>query len=170
MEDRERPIRFMVKERKNVKKPEELIREITELTKETKAGKINWTVQCQTTEYNPKEEKPVVEEDGIYWTVDECYVEYYCQNKGQEFVMITYEMIHSCGEKKKTTNLVFLPPLGMRYFDIKTLLPYAVENSQMLSYAVHTLWLQLLESSKEDSSQVVIDASPRQLVIEEDEN
>ena len=27
--------------------------------------------------------------------------------------------------------MVFLPPLGIRYFDIHTLLPYAVEADQM---------------------------------------
>ena len=82
--------------------------------------------------------------------------------------MITYEMIHSCGEKNKTTNLVFLPPLGMRFFDIHQLLPYAVQNSQMLSYAIHELWLQLVESHKADPKQVVLDATPGKLVIEED--
>ena len=151
-----------------MKKPEELMKEITELTKETKAGKINWSVKCQTTEYNPEEEKPVVEEDGKHWTVDECYVEYDCQYKGKDFVMITYEMIHSCGEKVKTTNLVFLPPLGMRYFDIHQLLPYAVENSQMLSYAIRELYQLLLEIHKKNPKQVALEATPGKLVIEED--
>ena len=151
-----------------MKKPEELIKEITEMTRETKAGRLTWNIKCQTTEYNPEEEKPVVEDEGINWTVDECYVEYNCQYKGKEFVMITYEMIHSCGEKNKTTNLVFLPPLGMRFFDIHQLLPYAVENSQMLSYAIHELWLQLVERHKADPKQVVLDAPPGKLVIEED--
>ncbi len=151
-----------------MKKPEELIREITELTKETKAGKLFWNVKCQTTEYNPEEEKPVVEENGISWIVDECYVEYSCQYKGKEFVMISYEMIHSCGEKTKTTNMVFLPPLGMRFFDIRQLLPYAVENSQMLSYSVHELWLLLLECHKNNPQQVALEATPGKLVIEED--
>lgn len=151
-----------------MKKPEELMKEITELTKETKTEKISWNVKCQTTEYNSQEEKPVVEENGTTWTVDECYVEYNCQYKGKDFLMITYEMIHSCGEKTKTTNMVFLPPMGMRFFDIRQLLPYAVENSQMLSYIIHELWLQLLESHKSNPKQVILDAVPGKLVIEED--
>ena len=54
-----------------MKKPEELMKQLTEMTKETKAGKLHWNVICQTTEYNDPQSKPSVEEDGITWTVDE---------------------------------------------------------------------------------------------------
>lgn len=77
------------------------------MVKETKKGQIKWKLSCQTTEYNDEAVKPTVTEDGITWTVDECYVSYECTYKGSDFVMITYEMIHTAGDKRQTTNLVF---------------------------------------------------------------
>ena len=150
-----------------MKKTEELVKQLTELSKETKAGRVFWDVQCQTTEYNDAETKPQVEEDGVIYTVDECYVAYHCEYKGSEFLMITYEMIHTAGDAVKTTNLVFLPPLGIRYFDIHTLLPYAVENSNMLSYQVQSLWTQLLNMYKANPASVKFDVSERVLTIED---
>lgn len=149
-----------------MKKKNELLRELTDLIKDTKAKKIKWEVKCSTTEYNPVEQKPVVMEDNKEWVVDECYVSYHCEYRGQEFLMITYEMIHSCGDKNKTTNLVFMPPLGIRYFDINVLLDYAVEMDQMLAYQVHMLWLVLLELHKNDPDFVSLEVDERQLVIE----
>ena len=151
-----------------MKKKEELIRDITNMVKETKAGKLTWDILCQTTEYQPTENKPVVREDDIDWIVDECYVSYYCKYRGQEFLMITYEMIHSAKDKTKSTNLVFLPPLGIRYFDINTLLPYSVELDQVLLYHVHTLWETVLALHKERPELVKLDADERVLTIEED--
>ena len=81
--------------------------------------------------------------------------------------MITYEMIHTAGDKRQTTNLVFLPPLGIRYFDISTLLPYSVPVSNILTYEIHTLWLLLLDMYKSDNTSVELDASSRELMIEE---
>lgn len=150
-----------------MKREEELVKQLTEMVKDTKAGKLSWKVECQTTEYNAPEQKPQVEEDGVIWTVDECYVSYYCEYKGEEFLMITYEMVHTAGNKIKTTNLVFLPPLGIRYFDIHALLPYSVEASQILTYQVHALWLMLLETYKKDPNQVTLDVSERILTIED---
>lgn len=150
-----------------MKKQEELLKQLVELTKETKAGKILWDVKCQTTEYNDAEQKPQVEEEGILWTVDECYVSYYCEYKGNEFLMITYEMMHTSEDAVKTTNLVFLPPLGIRYFDIHTLLPYAVETSNMLSYQIQTLWTMLLNMYKANPASVKLDVSERVLTIED---
>lgn len=151
-----------------MKKKEELLRDITNMIKETKAGNLSWDVKCQTTEYNPAEEKPMEEIDGINWTVDECYVSYYCMYHGEEFLMITYEMIHTNGSEQKTTNLVFLPPLGIRFFDVHSLLPYAVETDQVLSYEVHMLWLTLLELHKSNSGLVSFDAQERMLTIEDE--
>ena len=138
------------------------------MAKDTRLGKINWDIKCQTTEYNDPTTKPVVEEDGVLWTVDECYVSYYCEYNGKEFLMITYEMIHTAGNDVKTTNMVFLPPLGIRYFDIHTLLPYAVDASNMLSYQIQTLWKQLLEMYKANLGKVALDVSERTLVIEDE--
>jgi len=150
-----------------MRKEEELLKQLSEMTKDTKMGKIHWDVKCQTTEYNEPEKKPVVEEDGVFWTVDECYVSYHCEYKEKEFLMITYEMIHTAGDVVKTTNLVFLPPLGIRYFDIHTLLPYAVEASNMLSYQIQTLWTMLLDMYKANPSSVTMDVSERVLTIED---
>ena len=81
--------------------------------------------------------------------------------------MITYEMLHTAGDKVKTTNLVFLPPLGVRYFDIHTLLPYSVETTQMLTYQVHALWTLLLDMRKANQESVTMDVSERVLTIED---
>lgn len=86
----------------------------------------------------------------------------------KEFFLITYEMLHSCMDKQKSTNMVFLPPLGIRYFDIHTLLPYAVEADQMLTYQIHMLWLMLLELQKTQPQRVDFDATERELSIDED--
>ena len=151
-----------------MKKEAELVKQLADMTKDTKMGKIKWEVICQTTEYNDAASKPQVEEDGILWTVDECYVSYHCMYKGEEFFMITYEMIHTAGAQVKTTNLVFLPPLGIRYFDINTLLPYAVETNQMLTYQIKTLWEILLAMYKANPSSVKLDVSERVLTIEDE--
>lgn len=71
-------------------------------------------------------------------------------------------------DKQKSTNMVFLPPLGIRYFDIHTLLPYAVEADQMLTYQIHMLWLMLLELQKTQPQRVDFDATERELSIDED--
>lgn len=151
-----------------MKKQDELLKQLTEMTKDTKAGKITWEVICQTTEYNAPDTKPQIEEDGTMWTVDECYVSYHCEYKGKEFLMITYEMIHTAKDAVKTTNLVFMPPLGIRYFDINTLLPYAVETNQMLTYQIKTLWELLLAMYKANPDSVKLDASERVLTIEDE--
>ena len=62
-----------------MKKETELVKQLTDMVKDTKMGKISWDIKCQTPEYNEAGTKPQVEEDGILWTVDECYVSYYCE-------------------------------------------------------------------------------------------
>lgn len=149
-----------------MKKEKELMRELTELTRETKAGKLHWDIQYQTTEYNDPAEKPVEEENGTKWIVDECFVSYHCKHRGGEFVMITYEQFFSCGEKKKSCNLIFLPPDGIRFFDVDVLAPYAVKADQMLVYEAHMLWLTILEAYKEDREKIKLEVSPRKLVLQ----
>ena len=138
-----------------MKKQEEIFHEIQDMMGETKEGRIRWSVEVQTTEANPVEEKPVEHEDGLDWTIDECYVSYYCRYKGKDFCLITYEMLktanRSTGEQKvKSSNMVFLPPLGMRFFDIHALLPYSIEVSNVLLDAIHRLWVMLLDMYKVD--------------------
>ncbi len=151
-----------------MKKTNELMREVTELVKETKAGKIKWKIDVSTTEYNRPEDKVTIIDNGTKWTSDECFVSYNCQYKGEEFLMITYEMINSADKQKKTTNLVFLPPLGVRVFDLHTLLPYSVKADQMLIYNVHMLWLTVLEEQKTHPELITIEASERMLTLDED--
>ena len=93
-----------------MKRPEELSHMLTEMYNDTMDGKIHWNISVQTTENNEVSEKPVEVEDGVSWTIDECYVSYYCKYKGQDFLMITYEMIKTAGDKVHTTNMIFLPP------------------------------------------------------------
>lgn len=150
-----------------MKKEDELLKQLMDMIKDTKAGKIKWDVKCQTTEYNDAATKPQVMEDDMLWTVDECYVSFYCEYKGKEFLMITYEMLHTAADKVKTTNLIFLPPLGIRYFDINTLLPYSLEANNMLSYQIKSLWSMLLEMYKANPASVALDVSERVLTIED---
>ena len=149
-----------------MKKETELMRELTELTKDTKAGKIHWDIQYQTTEYNDPAQKPVEEEDGEKWIVDECFVCFHCIHHGKEFLMITYEQFYTCGDRKKSCNLIFLPPDGIRFFDVDVLAPYAVTADQMLVYEAHMLWLTILEIYKEDQSLVKLDVTLRELVLQ----
>ncbi|MCI6242207.1 MAG: hypothetical protein PUF81_06320 [Lachnospiraceae bacterium] len=148
-----------------MKKEEHLARELTDMIQQTEKGKIYWDVLCQTTEYNDADTKPVEVEDSEQWVVDECFVSYHCTYHEEEFLLISYEQIYTCGEKKKSMNLLFLPPLGMRFFDIDMLAPYAVEADRMLVYEVHTLWTTLLEMYKKDPESVKIEVSPRELVL-----
>lgn len=148
-----------------MKKEEQLMHEITELVKETKNGKINWNITYQTTEYNDEDSKPVEEEDGERWVVDECFVEYHCEYKSKEFLLTSYEQMFTCGEKVKTCNLIFEPPEGLRFFDVDILAPYAVDADPMLTYHVHMLWLAILEQYKTNPESVKLDITPRNLVL-----
>lgn len=148
-------------------KQETLSHKLTECMKETKEGKIRWNVEVQTTEANDPMEKPVETENGVEWIVDECYVSYYCKYHGEEFCMITYELIKTADEKTKTSNMVFLPPLGMRFFDLRTLLPYSVETSPVLLEQIHQLWVLLLDMYKVDRGSLYLDVRPGKLTIED---
>lgn len=148
-------------------KEEDLLKKLKDMIKETKTGKLKWKIDGQSTEYNDPTAKPKVVEDEIEWTVDECYVSYECSWRGEDFLMITYEMIHSAKDKIQTTNMIFLPPLGVRYYDISTLLPYSIEASNILVYEIHELWNMLLDMYKKDNSSVEFDMSPRELTIED---
>lgn len=147
-------------------KQEQLIRKVTDLIQQTQAGKMHWDIQCQTTEYNDPQIKPVETENGQNWIVDECFVSYHCLYQGNEFLMISYEQIYTCGELKKSCNLIFQPPLGVRFFDVDILAPYAVEADQMLVYQVHMLWLTILEQYKKDPESVELAVTPRELVLD----
>jgi hypothetical protein len=148
-----------------MKKEEELLRDVTELVKQTIGGKIHWDIQCQTTEYNDPATKPLEHADGEDWVVDECFVSYHCTYHGKEFLLITYEQIYTCGEKQKTINLVFMPPLAIRFFDVDILAPYAVETDQVVLYEIHLLWLAVLEQYKKDPDSIQMDVNRRELIL-----
>ncbi len=146
---------------------EELSKRITELITATKEGKIRWSVEVQTTEANDSSEKPKEVEHGVEWTIDECYVSYYCKYREKEFCMITYELMKTAGDKVASSNMVFLPPLGMRYFDLRTLLPHSVETSAVLLDQIHHLWVLLLDMYKVDKGSIYLNVSPGKLTIED---
>lgn len=148
-------------------KQEELCRKISELIAETKAGKIRWSVEVQTTEANDAADKPKEVENGIEWTVDECYVSYYCKYRDKEFSMITYELIKTAGDKVTSSNMVFMPPLGVRYFDLRTLLAHSVETSAVLLEQIHQLWVLLMDMHKADKGSIYLDVRPGTLTIED---
>ena len=88
-------------------KQEELCRKLTEMIAETKAEKLSWRLEVQTTEGNDAYEKPVEEEHGTKWTIDECYASYSCNYRGKEFCMITYELLKKSGDKERSSNPLF---------------------------------------------------------------
>ena len=139
-------------------KQEELCRKLTEMIAETKAEKLSWRLEVQTTEGNDVSEK----------TIDECYASYSCNYRGKEFCMITYELLKKSGDKERSSNLVFLPPDGIRFFDLHTLLPYSVEMSAVLADHIHQLWLLLMEKYKEKRPGVELIVRPGTLTIEDE--
>lgn len=148
-------------------KKEELSRRIAELLAETKAGRVRWNVEVQTTEANEASEKPIEVENGVEWTIDECYVSYYCKHRNKDFCMITYELIKTAGDKVTSSNMVFVPPLGIRLFDLRTLLPHSVETSPVLLDQIHQLWVLLLDMYKVDKSSLYLDVRPGRLTIDD---
>ena len=93
----------------------------------------------------------------------------------KDFCLITYEMLKtansSTGEQKvKSSNMVFLPPLGMRFFDIHALLPYSIEVSNVLLDAIHRLWVMLLDMYKVDKGSIYLNVRPGTLTIEDEKN
>lgn len=149
-----------------MKKDAELLRKLPDLVKETREDKLQWQIEFQTTEYNEPSKKPMEEIEGKQWMLDECFVSYHCIFKGEEFLLITYEQIASCGDKKKSYNLAFLPPLGNRFFDVDLLAPYVVDMSQMLAYEIHMLWLTILEKLREHSDLVSVNVTSRDQTVD----
>lgn len=137
-----------------MRKEDELQHRMSDLLKETQAGRLSWDLLCRTTEYSDLKEREVI--DGVEFTVDECFVSWHCMYRGSEFLMITYEKIYSDGPKSHSTNLIFLPPLGVRIFDLDRLAPYAVTANQLLTYSVHMLWLALLAEHQKNPEHVSI--------------
>jgi len=157
-----------VNTRDKLKLDNHFVQQIQNMIHDTKSGILHWQIDCSTTEYNATETKPVEVIEGKSYTVDECYVSYYTKYNDKEFLMITYEMMHQAKDDVKSMNLVFLPPLGNRFFDVSLLLPYAVEADQIVTYHIHMLWETILASYKANEGLVTLNVDPRQLTIEDE--
>ncbi len=147
-------------------KRDELKQMLDKMKKDTEDGKLRWRLDVQTTEGN--EEKYTVQEGNVAWVVDECYVSYQCTYRGKEFCMITYEMMKTAGERIRTVNYVFLPPLGVRLFSLHTLLKHSVEADAVLMSQIHLLWELLMRLSKKQDGQVECHIMEADVSIEED--
>lgn len=130
----------------------QLANTLDEMMKETKRGRLSWQMQIETTDDLDASYKEIITQDGMDWIVDECFVSYACNFKGQDFCMISYEHVLTCADQTRMTCLIFLPPLGVRFFDVAGLAPYAVEADAYVSNKVHLLFDQLLELHRADAS------------------
>lgn len=123
---------------------------LDDMMKDTKRGNLNWKMQIEATDDLDDDLKKRFKKDGIEWVVDECFVEYTCTWRGNDFCMISYEHVLSFEDQTRMTCLIFLPPMGMRYFDVTELAPYAVNADAYLSSKVHILWETLMELFRTD--------------------
>lgn len=141
-------------------KPEQLAARLDDMLSQTKKNSLEWVVNVQTTELMDNSLKDhVADDDGNVWVIDECYTEFTCKYAGEPFHLITYELIKTSKDKTQTNNLLFLAPDGMRRFDLDLLAPYNIENSAVLTYKIHELWLLLLEGSREKKPNIRLDAT-----------
>lgn len=140
---------------------------LEDMKKETEKKKVKWRLEIATSEYQDKSSKPTVEADGRTWNVDECFVAYSCEFRGEDFCMISYENMEKCEDEVRSTNLVFLPPIAMRVFQLNELAPYALETSAVLADKVHQLWEMLLQYYREEQNFVTVDI--REISVDEQE-
>ena len=138
------------------KKEEQLVRKVTDMIQKTREGKLHWDIQCQTTEYNDPAKKPVETEEGETWVIDECFVSYHCMDQEKEFLLVSYEQIYTCGEKKKSCNLIFLPPLGIRFFDVDVLAPFARMKLKGIDGDPHKRWSMWFNSKQREEPYQVL--------------
>lgn len=127
---------------------------LDDMMKETKRGNLNWKMMIETTDDLDVSLKEKVTIDDTEWIVDECFVEYQCTYRKQDFCMISYEHVLTCGNRTQMTCMIYLPPLGMRYFDIDKLAPYAIVADAYVSNRVHQLWDMLMALYRTDSSRM----------------
>ena len=134
----------------------QLANSLDDMMKDTKRGHLSWSMQIETTDDLDASLKEKLEKDGMEWLVDECFVEYACTWRGQDFCMISYEHVLTHEDQTRMTCLIFLPPLGMRFFDVAELAPYAVEADAYLTNKVHQLWEMLLNLYRTEPSRCKI--------------
>lgn len=132
--------------KRKINSNEKLSSQLMDMAKKTAMEELGWDILCSTSEYNENKKIKII--DGMQCFEDECFVSYHTIYHGKEFLMITYENIITMGNEQKTTNMIYLPPLGNRYFDLDLLAPYAVEADQMITYVIHELWKAIVEQRK----------------------
>ncbi len=135
-------------------KPALLASTLEELIQETKKGRINWQIELQSTDGLSDSVKNRVTEDDKEWIVDECFISFYCKHHGKDYLMITYEHIKRHDGQVRSDNLIFMPPLNVRYFDVGILSPYIVDANAVLLDKFHQLWMLVMDSYKKKDGHV----------------
>ncbi len=135
-------------------KPAALAKTLEEMIQETKKGHLDWLIELQSTDGLAPSLKQRITEDDKEWVVDECFISFYCKYHGKDYLMITYEHIKQHGDQVRSDNLIFMPPLNIRYFDVGILSPYIVDADAVLLDRFHQLWLLMLDSSKKKDGHV----------------
>ncbi len=135
-------------------KPATLAKTLEEMIQETKKGHLNWLIELQSTDGLSPSLKHRITEDEKEWVVDECFISFNCKFHGKDYLMITYEHIKQHEDQVRSDNLIFMPPLNVRYFDVGILSPYIVDADAVLLDKFHQLWMLMLESSKNKDGHV----------------
>lgn len=135
-------------------KPAVLAKTLDEMIQETKKGHLNWLIELQSTDGLAPSSKHRIVEDDKEWIIDECFISFYCKFRGKDYLMITYEHIRQYKDQVHSDNLIFMPPLNVRYFDVGILSPYIVDADAVLLDRFHQLWQLMLESSRKKDGQV----------------
>ncbi len=135
-------------------KPAVLTNTLDEMISETKKGRLDWQLELQSTDGLADSLKHHVSEDGIDWAVDECFLSFFCKYHEKNWLLITYEYIKTHGNKVRTSNLLFMPPSSIRYFDVGILSPYIVQADAVLLDRIHQLYTLLMEAHKNKDGHV----------------
>ena len=135
-------------------KPATLAKTLEEMIQETKKGRLNWLIELQSTDGLASSFKHRIVEDDKEWIVDECFISFNCKFRGKDYLMITYEHIKQHKDQVRSHNLIFMPPLDVRYFDIGILSPYIIDADAVLLDRFHQLWLLVLDCYKKKDGHV----------------
>ena len=137
-------------------KPASLAILLDEMINETKKGHLDWRLEIQSTDELDDSVKQHMTEDDTEWIVDECFISFNCKYRGKDYLMITYEHIRRHKEQTRSDNLIFMPPLNVRYFDVGILSPYIIDADAVLLDRFHQLWMLLMEMRKKQDGHVSV--------------
>ena len=137
-------------------KPTALAITIDEMINETKRGHLDWKLELQSTDGLDDSVKHRITEDGKEWITDECFISFYCKFRNKDYLMITYEHIKRHENMVHTDNLIFMPPLNVRYFDVGILSPYIIDANAVLLDRFHRLWMLLADLHKKQDPHVSV--------------